>query len=270
MSNEGPRSRALTSLLRLSFGVASKAATPATEELARFLREKGLVDLEVRAAPSYKELAANVRGGSTDVAWLGPVAYAWIAEGVTPIGAIRRKGTGDYKSALVVRDDSPIAGVSALATAKDLRAGWVDPWSAAGYVVPRLELARRKIFPTIFASEKFYGSHRAVLEALRDRACDIGAVYASAVSEIEVDSLRVRVLATAGPIPSDVIAVRRNLAPKDYETIRDAFRAACADETGRERLRDVFDGDELDEELGAGHTNLRLAYETGVASGLFD
>lgn len=265
---------------RLTFGLV--AGPSATDVLARFgeladlFRERGLVDLEPRPAESYKELADKVREGSTDVSWLGPVSYAWLAEGVTPIGCIGRGGETDYRAALVVRDDSKIKSLADLKDATGLKGGWVDPWSAAGYVVPRLELARRKILPTpTFASEKFYGSHRAALEALARGDCDIAATYArfaesaTAGGWSEVKGLSVRVLVTWGPIPSDVIAVRRNLGSKEYEATRDAFRTASADETFRAKLRGVFGGDEI-KDVGEGHVALRLLYESGVASGLFD
>lgn len=255
---------------RLSFALvqtrSSKETADRFEELAAFLRARGLVELTGRPLPSYKQLAASIRDGSSDVAWLPPVVYAWLAEGVTPIGSIVRAGTSEYSSALVVRDDSSIQGLADLA---QVRAGWVDPWSAAGYVVPRLELARRGILPDkAFRSETFHDSHREALLALGRGACDVAGVYAGAWRD--VPDVPVRVLATFGPIPTDVIAVRRNLAPRDHEGVVEALRATTADAKGRELLRAVFGGEELREDLAEGHTALRLAYESGVAHGLFD
>lgn len=264
------REMASAVLTRLSFGlVQTKRSGDVLErfdELAAFMRARGLVDLTGRAVTSYKELAASVRDGSSDVAWLPPVVYAWLAEAVTPIGSIVREGETAYSCALVVREDSSIRSVDGL---ERVRAGWVDPWSAAGYVVPRLELARRGILPErAFASESFHDGHREALAALARGDCDVAGVYQGAWSGME--DVRVRVLATFGPIPTDVIAVRRNLAPRDYERVREAFRAASSDDEGRALLRAVFGGEELREDLAEGHVALRLAYESGVAQGLFD
>lgn len=257
-------------LPRLTFGLVhterSKDVLDRFEELAAHLAAQGLIALEARPLPSYKELAASVREGSSDVAWLPPVVYAWLAEAVNPIGSIVREGATDYAAALVVKEASPIRSLADLAK---VRAGWVDPWSAAGYVVPRLELARRGILPeAAFAKETFHDSHREALLALDRGECDVAGVYDGAWSELP--ELRVRVLAKFGPIPTDVIAVRRNLGPKEHQLVVEAFRAAVKDDAGRARLRAVFGGDELREELAEGHVALRIAYESGVANGLFD
>ena len=260
-----------TTAVALTFGIVAPDTSPDVlarlADLAAFFRERNLLDLGPRAFPTYKELAASVREGSSDVAWLAPVSYAWLAEGVTPIGSIRRESQAGYSSTLVVKETSPLKSLDDLRTAKDLRAGWVDPWSAAGYVVPRLELARAGIIAmNVFAKESFHGTHTKALDALAADEVDVVATYARA----SVDGLSTRALATWGPIPSDVIAVRRNLGPKEHEAARDAMRAACADETGRARMKALLGGDELDEGVGEGHVKLRLAYESGIASGLFD
>lgn len=257
--------------LALTFGiVAPETSTDVLArlgELASYFREKDLLDLAPRTFPTYKELAASVREGSSDIAWLAPVSYAWLAEGVTPIGSIRRESDSGYSSTLLVEESSALKSLDDLRTAKGLRAGWVDPWSAAGYVVPRLELARAGILAmNVFEKETFHGNHTRALEALAKREADVVATYARA----SLDGLTTRTLATWGPIPNDVIAVRRNLGPKEYEAARDALRAACADETGKARMRALLGGDELTDGVGEGHVKLRLAYESGIASGLFD
>ena len=265
---------------RLVFGLVatspeSEASAP-FDELAAWMRAHGGVDLGRKTAPTYQALAASVRDGSSDVAWLPPVAYAWLAEAVNPIGSIVREGRTTYSAAIVVREDSK---VESLADLSGTRAGWVDPWSAAGFVVPRIELARAGMDPAAtFQSEAFFGTHRDVLLALLRGACDVAGTYARVpeAREDEVEGgwsklgVRVRVLATYGPIPTDVIAVRRNLAPDSYERVLGAFRAACADETGSALVRAVFGGDELHEGLEPGHDALRRAYERALANGLFD
>jgi ABC-type phosphate/phosphonate transport system substrate-binding protein len=253
---------------RASFGLV---VSPKSDTLARFdalagwMREHAGVDLERRPAATYKDLAASVREGTSDIAWLPPVAYAWLAEAVTPIGSIAREGRTSYAAALVVGDASPIGARADLA---QVRAGWVDPWSAAGYVVPRLELARAGVRPShAFRSETFYGSHRDALAALDRDECDVVGTYEGAWADL---GSRVRPIATFGSIPTDVIAVRRNLGPVEYETVAGAFREACRDPAARELVRAVFGGDELREGVEPGHEALRRAYETGIASGLFD
>ncbi|MBX3221225.1 MAG: PhnD/SsuA/transferrin family substrate-binding protein [Labilithrix sp.] len=266
---------------RLAFGLVAApdgAVVAAFDELAAWMRAHAAVDLERRTATTYQGLAASVRDGSSDVAWLPPVAYAWLAEAVTPIGSVVRAGRTSYSAALVVRrDDERIAS---LADLKGTRAGWVDPWSAAGYVVPRIELARAGVDPTsAFVSETFHGTHRDALLALARGDCDVAGTYARSPEGDEatteggwsgIEELDARVLAVFGSIPTDVIAVRRNLAPASYERFVEALRQVAADATARALLHAVFGGDELHEGLEPGHDALRRAFERATANGLFD
>lgn len=260
---------------RLTFGLVAAQEDDAViarfDALAAWVREHTPLELERRTAPTYKKLAESVREGTSDVAWLPPVPYAWLAEGVNPLGSIVRGGKITYCAALVVLETSKIEALSDL---KMVKAGWVDPWSAAGYVVPRLDLTRAKIdVVEAFAEEKFYGSHRDALTALRKGECDVVGTYARSAGEgawSEVEDLRVRVLHTSDPIPSDVIAVRRNLGPREHEVALDAFKKASADDEGRRLMRAVFDGDELREGTEPAHDSFRMRYESGVARGVFD
>ncbi len=240
-------------------------ASSSFEALAKWMRSHHDVEMERKAWPTYRALSESVREGKSDVAWLPPVVYAWLAEAVTPLGCIARGGTTSYSAALVALEDSKLHAVADL---KGARAGWVDPWSAAGYVVPRLELARAGVnLSEAFKSETFYGTHKDALLALAAGDCDVAGTFEGAWTEL-VD-VKVRVISTFGAIPSDVIAARRNLAPKPYERALEALRAACADAEARPLVRAVFGGCEL-REIEPGHDKLRTAYESGTANGLFD
>jgi len=268
---------------RLTFGLVDaggeeRNGVAAWAALTEWMTAHAGLTLVRRAIPTYKELAACVREGACDVAWLPPVAYAWLAEAVNPIGSIVREGRTTYAAALVVSEGSTLRELGDL---RAVRAGWVDPWSAAGYVVPRLELARARVDPSAaFATETFYGSHRDALLALGRGECDVVGTYATkpldedesgvAGAWTAMEGLRVRVLTTFGAIPTDVLATRRNLAPADHERAANAFRKACSEPAGQALVRAVFGGDELREGVAAGHEALRLEYERAIANGLFD
>lgn len=267
-------------VLRLVFGVATSPpedeAAAAFAQLAAWMRSNESLELERKPCASYRALAASVREGESDLAWLPPVVYAWLAEAVTPLGCVARGGQTSYSAAIVTRAGSPRKVLADLAGA---RAGWVDPWSAAGYVIPRMELVRAGIEPsTTFASETFYGSHRDVLRALARGDCDVAGTYARSGSATDaavgawsaLEGLEVRVIATFGSIPPDVLAVRRNLHPAQYDRALSALRNACADASARPLVRAVFGGDELREGIEAGHDTLRRSFERAVANGLFD
>jgi ABC-type phosphate/phosphonate transport system substrate-binding protein len=123
--------------------------------------------------------------------------------------AVQRAGKSAYASALLVRRDSGIRDVAAV---RGQRAVWVDPWSAAGYLVPRALLRARGIPPEdAFRSQGFVGSYDAVIAALRARTAEVGAAHCS----LDADGTMVRrgwktddelePLAISAPIPSDVL-----------------------------------------------------------------
>lgn len=266
---------------RLVFGLVETApegkADAAFGHLSAWMREHDDVDVVRKCWPTYRALAESVRAGESDIAWLPPVAYAWLAEAVTPLGCILRGSATTYSAALVTLETSKLHALADLAGA---RAGWVDPWSAAGYVVPRLELARAGINPSsTFRTETFYGSHREALLALSRGECDVAGTYARSSEPggqakegawSELEGVDVRVLATFGSIPGDVIAARRNLPPAAYEQALTALRHACTDAEGRPLVRAVFGGDDLHEGIDTGHEALRKAYESATSKGLFD
>jgi phosphate/phosphite/phosphonate ABC transporter binding protein len=244
--------------------------------LAKMLGAHAGLDLARYDAASYEALATEVREGRVDIAWLPPIVYVRLADVVTPIGSILRGGQSAYEAALVVKSDSRIKTIDAL---RGTRAGWVDPWSAAGFVLPRVKLALLGVDPrTVFRTETFHGSHRAAMQALADGACDVAGTYARSDEKgkvlsgawSEIEGAEVRVLATFGAIPPDVIAVRTGFPEDDRTKILEALRAATADDATRAILRQVFTGDELQEGLASGYDALKSALEMATARGLFD
>ena len=265
---------------RIVFGLVVN--TPGSELPARVDRLTKMIGEHVGAevsrfdAPNYEALATEVREGRVDVAWLPPIVFVRLADAVTPIGSIMRDGKSTYEAALVVRSDSKIRTIDAL---RGTRAGWVDPWSAAGFVLPRVKLALLGIDPrNVFRSERFHGSHRAAMTALAEGACDVAGTYAQADAEgnvnagawSEVEGAEVRVLATFGAIPPDVIGVRKGYPEEAREKVLAALRAACGEESTRAVLREIFNGDELHEGLVSGYESLRSALDMATARGLFD
>ena len=227
-------------------------------------------------APSYEALAKEVREGRVDVAWLPPIVFLRLAAAVTPIGSILRNGKSAYEAALVVKSDSRIRTIESL---RGTRAGWVDPWSAAGFVLPRVKLALLGVDPrSVFRTEKFHGSHKAAMEALIAGACDVAGTYAQASEDgkvtagawSEIAGAEVRVLATFGAIPPDVLGVRKGYPEDAREQIAAALRAACAEESTRKVMREIFNGDELREGLASGYEALQTALDMAAARGLFD
>lgn len=266
-----------TAVTRLTFGLVTTTsedrASGAFDALSTWMRTHAKLELERRVWPTYKALLESVREGTSDVAWLPPVVYAWLAEAVNPLGYIARGDSSSYSAALITLASSRFRALTDL---RGARAGWVDPWSAAGYVVPRIELARGGIqASTMFGVETFYGSHSEVIAALGRGDCDIAGTHAQARADGTFsgpwnDILDVHVITTFAAIPSDVIAARRNLGPKEYERALEAFRLASQSDEARPHIQAIFGGDALREGVDPGHAALRSAFERATAKGLFD
>jgi phosphate/phosphite/phosphonate ABC transporter binding protein len=221
---------------------------------------------------SYEALASCVRDGKYDIAWLPPIVLVDAGDTVVPLGSLVRDGNASYEAALVVRADAKIRSLEGL---RNVKAGWVDRWSASGYVLPCVHLALQG-FETekLFAEQTFYGSHRAAIEALTSGACDVTATYARADlrgeiatgSWTEMGKTNVRVLQTFGAIPPDVLGVRADRAEALRSPMIEALRHAFV--THPKSCRAVFGGGELREGLAAGYAALRTALDLAKSRGI--
>jgi ABC-type phosphate/phosphonate transport system substrate-binding protein len=266
--------------MRIVLGVVVPSAGSGLGEridaIAKWMSARIGVPIERRDAASYETLAADVREGRTDLAWLPPIVYLRLGSLVTPLGSMVRRGAVAYEAALIVPSSSKIRTIDAL---RGVRAGWVDRWSAAGFVLPRVKLALSGIDPrTLFRTETFHGSHRSLVKALMQGACDVAGTHAQADRDgritsgawSQVPGADVRVLATFGSIPPDVIAVRTAVAHHISGTAFAAFKDACANDMTREHIREVFGGEDVTEGLAPGYDSLQKALEMATGRGIFD
>lgn len=175
-------------------------------------------------APSPGALASAFRSGRVSLVWSSPALAAIdsaMREGIPLVRSVRG-GTSSYVGVLFVPSDSPIQTPAHLA---GTRVAWVDPSSAAGYLFPRLALAERGVDPNgLFASETHFGSHGAVVDAVRSGRADVGATFAvyedndpsrallrAGFGAEPLEVARWRVLLPTASIPSDVIVASREL-----------------------------------------------------------
>ena len=265
------------SLSRIVFGLVVPSAGGGlgerVDQLAQSLTKRVGIPIQRRDAASYEALAADVREGRTDVAWLPPIVFVRLDDIVTPLGSILREGVAAYEAALVVRANSKIHTIDAL---RGTRAGWVDRWSAAGFVLPRVKLALLGVDPrTLFRTETFHGSHHSAIKALATGACDVAGTYARADEKgnvttgawSEVDGADVRVLATFGAIPPDVLAVRTAVADCVHEKVRAALERVFEDETSF--ILAAFGADDFNGGLAPGYDSLKKALDMASARGIF-
>ena len=157
-----------------------------------------------------------------DVAWVTPALAleAYVQRLASAQWSMVRSGEVVYHSVLFSRGDG---SVKSLADLVDVRAAWVAPDSASGYLVPLVSMRARGVsLSKAFREQVFLDTHEAVVRAVADNQADVGAGFAhfssgslrvpvsSSWSEAGVDQA-FHVLAMAGPIPTDVIVAHRSL-----------------------------------------------------------
>lgn len=188
----------------------------------------------------YHRLVEAMEIGHVDVAWLPPILAAGaMSRGLAaPIALPVRGGVTSYSTALFAREDAPIESVTDLV---GVRAAWVDRQSVSGYLLIRAHLRGLGVdLDRAFGADRFTGSHEEVGAAVMDGSADVGAsfVHLDPTTERPLRAAwgdaRVRLLALAGPIPADVIAVSTRLDPPRASMVRSALI-----EGKSQRLRDA-------------------------------
>jgi phosphate/phosphite/phosphonate ABC transporter binding protein len=212
---------------RVTFGIVDpKAEVGASiDALLLWISKRAGVTIERQATASYEALHDAMRGAKIDVAWLPPIVHLRLerSESVVPIVTSVRSGLSSYQCLLVVRAQSDLKELEDL---RGSRVAWVDPWSAAGYVLPRGQLSARGIdLKGFFADEHFYGSHTAALRAVAHDKADVAGTFGAPPAALEhrVEASRdsmsmappardgLRTLAAFGAIPADIVGARPSL-----------------------------------------------------------
>ena len=163
---------------------------------------------------SYRRLLEQCARGEVDLVWLPPIPAlrATAAGHVKPIALPVRGGESSYHAALFSRRDSRIREVADL---ERLRAAWVEPQSASGYLIIRAYLKQLGVdLDEAFRENMFVGSHDAVTESVTSGKSDVGATFAhfrddGGIRRAGWGDADVQVVVSAGPIPNDLIAARK-------------------------------------------------------------
>lgn len=176
----------------------------------------------------YHRLLEALEMGDLDVAWLPPILAGLAVERgrVLPIALPVRDGAAFYSTALFSRAGSRWKSPHDL---KGARIAWVDRRSAAGYLVIRAHLRSIGIdLENAFDADQFLGAHDAVARAVHDGDADVGATFvhfdpvSGAVVRAGWGDAQVHVIARAGPIPADVLAIGTHVP----EALRSSLQAA--------------------------------------------
>lgn len=265
----------------LTFGYAAQDMdhAPAMNELLGIVAAHAGVAIAVKQLPTYERVTQLVHKGEIDLAWVSPIPFMALlrSDSVAPLACPQRGGT-HYHGAIVVAAGAHVGALSLLV---GKRAAWVDRYSAAGFVVPRIELAKAGLdVKTAFASQRFYGSHAAVVQAVADGAADFGATFVRLAPNGAVIGgpwlgkpdieRKLRIFAMFGDIPPDVIAARDGLDPAVRERVRAALLALTKNARGAELLESVFGAEGMFVPNTASYEALRQEAVAAVQENLLD
>lgn len=191
------------------------------------------MDVAAHGMWHYHHLLEAVVSDQVQLVWLPPVlALRATGQGtIVPIALPVRHGVSTYSTALFTRASSPIRKVEDL---HNLRAAWVDRQSASGYLIIRALLRSKGVdVDAAFTSNQFYGAHDAVADAVLNEEADVGStfVYLDPDSSTGIafpksagwGDRKVHVIAYAGSIPSDMVAVNKTLSQELRDKLQDAL-----------------------------------------------
>lgn len=252
------------------------ARDPQSRTFTRALGDHAGIYVVERNVSSYDELEREMVLGRIDLAWLPPMVFAHLQrDGVAVAIATRLRRPRDYWSVLVTARGS---GLETLEHLKNKRIAWVDRLSASGYAVPRVGLIARGFDPrTTFAKEFFAGSHNEAVRAVFERRADVAATFAFADadgslrgpwSDIGVAEDDIRVVATLGEVPPDLIAARISVSPEIREALTASLLKIAADPGLAGAVESVFGGTEFERSTSATYGALADLIDQAAKAGL--
>jgi len=178
-------------------------------------------EVRVVVAEDYAAITRGVREATVELVWAPSAVCAEIESEARAIWKTVREGRSEYRSALVARVDARFA----LERLAGKRAAWVDALSIGGYLLVRHHLRERGLDPdATFASQHFYGTHPAALEAVLDDRADVAAVsvpgpdaehvaQALSLHAGRAGATKLAAIAVTDAAPNDALLLTRALDP---------------------------------------------------------
>jgi len=222
-------------------------------------------------ATDYTGVIEAMRSGKIDVAFFPPAAYV-LAERKANAEVILMSffnGHAQYHGAIITRKGS---GIKTLKDLKNKTVAFVDPVSTSGAIYPRVMLLDAGIVPEKDFKRLIYaGGHDAAVLAVLHGKVDAAATYSNDPQGKDSawnnslpnpkDRAKISLLAVTKPIPSDNIAVRKDLDPKIVKKLKDTFLKLSATPEGRKKLREIYQVDGFVEGKPADYASVREAFD---------
>ncbi len=197
------------------------------------------MEVEELVASDYNAVIEAMRTGKADMAYFGPLSFAIAYEraGAEAIGmkAIKRdKSKAFYKAALITSTKN--TDINGIEDIKGKTMAFVDPNSTSGNLIPSAEIMRA--FPNdnltmddlhtngkFFNAVSFSGKHQAGLQAVIKGDVQVApisdAILASEIANGNAKQADVKVIYTSNPIPSEPMAIRKDLPQELKDKVKD-------------------------------------------------
>ena len=258
----GPRIGSFDRPVSLAFTPSQQAATIATSGAAikgALERATGLA-WKVTAMTSYAAQVEAMCSGSVDVGFFAPIQMTLLLDrncGTPVIGALRidpdtRQLSTTYSSQILVRADS---GINDLKGLQGKKFAFVDTLSASGYVYPALTIKRDtgQEPKTFFAANGivFAGGHPQAALAVYQGTVDGAATFIDARDNLVAANpdikTRTKVVAKAGPIPNDGVALRKDFPENVAKQVKQALIDYSKTDDGKASFKSLFAWDGMQE-----------------------
>ena len=257
----GPRLGSFDRPVSLAFTPSQQAATISTNGNAikgALERATGLA-WKVTTMTSYAAQVEAMCSGSVDVGFFAPLQMTLLLDkscGTPVIGALRKDDTGQlsttYKSQILVRTDSGINDLNGL---KGKKFAFVDTLSASGYVFPTLAIKNKtgQEPKTFFGTDNitFAGGHPQAATFLYQKKVDGAATFIDARDGLvatfpDIKSVT-KVIDTAGPIPNDGVALRKDFPDDVAKQVKTALIDYSKTDDGKKVFSALFAWDGMQE-----------------------
>jgi len=211
--------------------------------LQRYLETATGRRFELVVSATYDALGDLVSQRKIEMAWFSGVSYmrSRARHPSIPMVRIVRYGKTTYRGVIVARIDSGIRKVSDLA---GRTFAYVDRNSGSGFLAANQIMKDAQIRPLRdLASVRFTYSHAASLDGVRNHLFEAAALYEGTVSDKDDDLI---VVATSGPIRSDVIVASPDLGRSLLDMIQGALVSMNSNDFGKRCLTELRPFDPVD------------------------
>jgi len=193
--------------------------------LADYLSKELGVPVKLLVGKDYQATMDDIAKNTVQMAYLTPTTYPKVAKqhpdmAIQPIVKFKESGSATYRSAIIVRSGSPIAGVADI---KGKKFAFGSEQSTSSHLMPRSMLIAAGIDIDKDLKEiKFTGSMGNVVGAVAAGIMDAGGLQESVAEQAEKQG-KVKILARSGDIPQFPICVNKQLPPEMVSKIQAAL-----------------------------------------------